>query len=258
MTDEERFLFDLNGYLLIKNAVPADQVIEMNAYIDAQQDADMAWRPQRGNAHVENPIKWGQQFLDLMTLPSTYEVIDEICGPSVRLDHDYAIFLEPGHTGLVLHGKLTIPFDPIHYYYCFNNQIRCGLTVATFALSDVPEGSGGLCVVPGSHKSNFQAPRDVRFMQRKADWVKHIPMKAGDCCIFTEALLHGTLPWDGPGERRTLFYKYAPHGIAWEKSTYFPSDSISGLDELIPTLTNKQRALLSPPAAFDFYPKDHE
>ena len=34
--------------------------------------------------------------------------------------------------------------------------------------------------------------------------MKHIPMKAGDAVIFTEALPHGTIPWQGGTERRLL------------------------------------------------------
>ena len=29
--------------------------------------------------------------------------------------------------------------------------------------------------------------------------------QAGDCVLFTEKLSHGTVPWTGSGERRTLF-----------------------------------------------------
>ena len=36
---------------------------------------------------------------------------------------------------------------------------------------------------------------------------------SGDAIIFTEKLVHGTLPWRGRGERRTLFYKYLLRGI---------------------------------------------
>ena len=40
--------------------------------------------------------------------------------------------------------------------------------------------------------------------------VQQIPMKAGSCCIFTEALTHGTLPWRSAAERRCLIYRYNP------------------------------------------------
>jgi hypothetical protein len=33
--------------------------------------------------------------------------------------------------------------------------------------------------------------------------------------IFTEALTHGTLPWRGKHQRRTLFYKYHQPMMAW-------------------------------------------
>jgi hypothetical protein len=68
--------------------------------------------------------------------------------------------------------------------------------------------------------------------------------------IFTESLVHGTLPWQGPGVRRTLFYKYAPHMLAWEKQPYFSQEGRLR-PELEATLTETQRRLLDPPIAHD-------
>lgn len=40
--------------------------------------------------------------------------------------------------------------------------------------------------------------------------VHYISARAGDCILFTEKLKHGTIPWTGKNERRTLFFKYVP------------------------------------------------
>ena len=39
--------------------------------------------------------------------------------------------------------------------------------------------------------------------------------QAGDALIFTEAVLHGTLPWMSEEERRTVIYRFAPAGTAY-------------------------------------------
>ena len=59
---------------------------------------------------------------------------------------------------------------------------------------------------------NFALPADI-----SASWqtgitlpVHNPPAKAGDLIIFLEATQHGTLPWTGKGERRSLFYRYSP------------------------------------------------
>ena len=43
--------------------------------------------------------------------------------------------------------------------------------------------------------------------------------------VFTEALLHTTLPWTGQGERRTLFVKYSPTATAWSGALNPPQKS---------------------------------
>ena len=35
LTDHEKFLFDLNGYLVVRGALSADEIGELNAAIDA-------------------------------------------------------------------------------------------------------------------------------------------------------------------------------------------------------------------------------
>ena len=255
MNEEERYLFDLQGYLVIPNAIEPETVTAMNAWIDTQAERDEKWRGQTGNAHIDSPILWGPLFRNLIDNPRILPCLKETLGAKLRLDHDYAIFLQPGHTGLKLHGPNTTPFDPCHYYRCYNGQIYCGLTVATYALTDTPPGTGGLAIVPGSHKSNFECPADIKRLERASSIVQQISAKAGDCILFTEALVHGTLPWQGPGVRRTLFFKYAPCSIAWSNQTYFPSGGTPGAIELESELTEAQRILLSPPGAVDFAKK---
>jgi len=64
--------------------------------------------------------------------------------------------------------------------------------------------------------------------------------------IFTEALLHGTLPWRACHDRLTLFYKFSPHGSA-HNATFFNPEQFAAL---YPDLTARQLALLEPPAAY--------
>ena len=145
-----------------------------------------------------------------------------------------------------------LPYDPLHYYHFIKGQICCGLSVAAFALTDVTTESGGFIVIPGSHKANFILPEEIRTFERESPIIQLVPMQAGDCAIFTEALWHGTLPWQGPGVRRTLFLKYAPHPLAWANEGYVPSHKIETPDAWLDALNETQRALLSPPSAHNF------
>ncbi len=83
-----------------------------------------------------------------------------------------------------------------------------GLMAVCYQLTDVNPGEGGYACIPGSHRANYPCPDDVRRLEAHPEWFKHLPMKAGSALIFTEALTHGTLPWKGSHERRTLLYRY--------------------------------------------------
>ena len=76
------------------------------------------------------------------------------------------------------------------------------------------------------------------------DFVDRVTASAGDAIIFTEACQHGTVPWntESDRERRTLFYKYCPHAVAWSPC-YYNSDHYEGL-------TEHQINILMPPSAF--------
>ena len=253
MNEEERYLFDLQGYLVVDGVLESDVIARMNAWLDARAEEDPHWQAQTGNAHIDSPITWGPDFLALLDHPRVLPILKELMGDTLRLDHDYAIFLRPGHGGLPLHGpKMRDPYDPLHFYHYVDGRIFSGLTVATFALTDVPEGAGGLAVIPGSHKSNFKVPEDIRTFQRSSPIVRQVPTRAGDCVIFTEKLIHGTLPWQGPGTRRTLFLKYAPGSLSWQHGCYFPPVETVGAHELEPKLSAEQRRLLMPASADDF------
>jgi hypothetical protein len=72
--------------------------------------------------------------------------------------------------------------------------------------------------------------------------VKQISAPAGSAVIFTEALTHGTLPWKGAQQRRSILYKYSPGPIAsCERAV--PADLGERLEEFTP----QQQDLLRPP-----------
>ncbi|MDE0299160.1 MAG: hypothetical protein OXN17_11040 [Candidatus Poribacteria bacterium] len=80
MTDEEKFAVDLYGYLVIKDVLTDDEVGEMNAIIDRGIPEGM-------------PSLWGEPFKRLIDHPKILPYLIELLGPYVRLDHDYALFM---------------------------------------------------------------------------------------------------------------------------------------------------------------------
>ena len=112
-------------------------------------------------------------------------------------------------------------------------------------LTDVGEGEGGFAIVPGSHKSRQPTPRGVRSVEADMGLVVQPAMKAGDVLFFAETATHGTLPWTGNGERRSVLYKFASRGAARAVGRFFtPAERHGAWTE---ELTPEEQAVLYGP-----------
>ncbi|HEV2126445.1 MAG TPA: phytanoyl-CoA dioxygenase family protein [Chloroflexota bacterium] len=238
MNDEERYLFDLQGFLVLKGVLSQDEVGALNRLIDAQNLPEPGESVQ--SQRFGGFLSWGQPFRDVLDHPRVMPYLKELLDPAVRLDHYYGIYMKQGTEGLKLHGGGT-PYDRPEYYHFRNGQMFNGLTVVTWALSDVPAGQGGFACIPGSHKANYACPRPIRNYESNPGCVVQVPMQAGDVLIFTEALTHGTHPWTTAHQRRSLLLKYCPGHMAWGGGyTKWPA-------ELLEQLTATQRLLFEAP-----------
>jgi hypothetical protein len=237
MTDEERFAFDLEGYLHLERVLTAEQVTALAAVAGERRG------PSDGTAYqrVFGASSWGPPYQALIDHPRIVPFLDEVLGPKFRLDHDYCLFLTKGGRDQDLHGGATGK-NPDHWYGYRDATIRCGLTVVEFFLTSARPGDGGFCCIPGSHKSNFvtNLPRDVRQYERIPHYVVQPAVEAGDAIIFTEALIHGTLPWTADHQRLAVLYKYGPGHSAWMRPYYDLS--------AYPNLTPQQKRILAPPS----------
>ena len=173
--------------------------------------------------------------------PNMIPYLSELLGPQFRADHDYGIFMRQGGRKGGLHGGDHRAGT--HYYKYRDGVMRNGLTVVVYFLAPAPPGSGGFCCVPGSHKSNFalNVPEEVRSFKCIPHYLANPSAETGDALIFTEATMHGTLPWTAENERRTLLYKFTPGHVSYA-STYYNHDDYEDL-------TEQQKRVLTPPSA---------
>ncbi len=244
MTAEEKFVFDLQGYLIIENVLTPAEVEELNQISDRvfPRDYEDGSSDRKGYRNTDNVSKWDPACQRLIDHPNITPYLEELLGPMFRLDHDYCIFMSPGsQKGGGLHGGPERDSGS-HFFKHYDGTIRNGLSVMTFFLADAGPGDGGFVCVPGSHKTNFLSllPEDVKRHERAAPYVLQPVVKAGDALLFTEALIHGTRPWMADHERRTLLYKYSPGNMSWAE-TYYDADEY--FDP-----TEQQRRILAPPS----------
>jgi ectoine hydroxylase-related dioxygenase (phytanoyl-CoA dioxygenase family) len=120
------------------------------------------------------------------------------------------------------------------------------LLAMSVQLCDHDEGDGGFWVVRGSHKSNFPLPR--AFLDGSGSLGEahlHQPVaKAGDVIFFSEATVHGAMPWNAEHQRRIALYRFAPATVAYSRA-YAPSWS----EDVLRGMTPAQRAVLEGPYA---------
>ena len=240
MNEQERFLFDLQGYLAVPNALSAEELARLNVAVDEEieQNTGKDMRTHRFGGLLAR----GTTFHFLIDNPRIAPYVEELLGENYRLDHDYADVIRTGKgpIGTTLHGGAT-PFDPSQYFHYHNGRMYNGLIVVAYNLKDVHPGDGGFGCVPGSHKSNYPYPKEWCDLEEEHPWVARVTGPAGTAIIFTEALTHGTLPWTGKDERRTVFMKYSPFPLSWAAS-YYDADQYEGLSD-------RQRAILEAPNA---------
>ena len=254
MNEIEKYLFDLNGYIVIENVLGADELKLLNERFDRQERPADAVLMSYGGGATDGPgiLAYGQPFVDLLDHPAILPVLRFRLGDCFRLDRLYAIAMRRGMSKGPMHSDYgaSSPIAgsvPGEYYPFPLNEIHSGFVVVCWNLTDTGPGLGGFCCIPGSHKSNYRLPQQLAEAGEESPHVIIPSAPAGSVTLFTEALTHGTADWQAEHERRTLLYKYCVSQLAWGSGrVQAPEDC---------ALTPRQEKLLSEPAEpYRFFP----
>ena len=249
------YLFDLQGYLLLKGALSANDVAEINAAIDHLprlkpgewhgQVHCQKHHPRRG-INWQNIIEGGEPFERLIDHPSWISLVRRYVDTGWGLFIDEAFFniRGPGeainvHSG----GHIRATRSQFRFH---NNEFFCGQINVLVAMTDIGPGDGATVIIPGSHKSNLPHPG---FPERYEDLMGtamdgmlggvELHMQAGDAALFVDALAHGSVARVNHGERRILVYRYGP-GWGQSRFGFEPSEA------LIARLTPERRRIVQP------------
>ena len=255
--DVQDYLFDLRGFIIIKEAVSPDLIDRLNQAIESYLDLKyLEWRgnvqrfDNNGNAGIElqNIVEGGKPFEELIDHPAWRDRLLRYCGEkdsyveglfidecfaSVRRTGGYFPFHTGGEDG-VMRGQ----------YRFINGHFRCGQVNMLLALTDIGPGDGGTMVIPGSHKANFIHPSVKAGWDetQKIDGVEgaiEVHLNRGDALLFTDTVSHGASTRTNPGERRVIIYRYGP---LWGNTRYGYRYS----PELLERLTPERRKILQP------------
>lgn len=226
MSHDEKFLFDLLGFVVVRDVLSKEQLRLANEAIDAMElnaspeyfGQSQALAGKNSSTRLGNsqdllslPKPHCDPFREMLAHPKTTPHLNTILGEGWRLDHGPGLIaMDKGCSGGMLHGN----FDNAPYFYR-EGKIFTGLCVIEYLLADEGPGDGGISAIPGSHKANLACPQEMLRWEKYQEYVTEINGKAGDAIIFTEALTHGTLPWNGDHQRRAILYKFNAGHMSW-------------------------------------------
>ena len=232
LTDKEKFLFDLHGFILIKNAISQDNIQRMLEVCDQWHKLPESELPSPLKSYWDSTVKstdartivnphYGDEvFQDLALNPQIMRFVLALTLNSPQL-RDIALTRNhqdsndiPFHGGVVdFPGIPRGLHHPACTYQATDNAIFANFLNAAVPLVDVPEGTGFVCI-PGSHKTIFKRPHDIGIYD-DAPTVVNVCPKAGDILLFTESLVHGARKWTADYPRRTAFVRYSTSYASW-------------------------------------------
>ena len=219
LTDEQRFLFDLKGWLLLPGILDAAQTTACRDHVlqSVEQCASVS-SSSSGAAYVD-PVA------ELFDHPEVVSILEEILSDRKPSDDYYDFRCEDSFFSVrsagFLPGETKVPHvvqnpqrgGPMTYH-CRNRRIYSGLTRVVWELNEVQAGKGGTQFVSGTHKADFPFPDSVRVPDNPLLETYSCP--AGSALIFSESLLHASTTWtDTQRQRVSIFTAYNSLWAQW-------------------------------------------
>mmetsp|Transcript_6222 Transcript_6222/g.8154 ORF Transcript_6222/g.8154 Transcript_6222/m.8154 type:complete len:325 (+) Transcript_6222:109-1083(+) len=269
-------IFDLNGYIVIRNVLSKTEVemarkgiqeyrgtfVERAATevrnTSSDSSSNLKGDGRTGRFDMGGMLGWSspcrEVFRQFLAHPNLVPYLHLFLGEGYRLDHSPLVLRQkPGSEGFSLHGG---PIDSKGamqrglIYQCNGKDIHNSLLAVSFQLSDgkMDSNSGGFCVVPGSHKMKFPLSSTMINGQDEdffAQCVAQPEVNPGDCIIFSEATVHGCTAWKEKSfDRYIALYRFAPANFAYGRGYQYdggwPESFLTGM-------TKEQEAVMLPP-----------
>jgi len=245
-TDLDEYLFDLNGFIIIRGALSKEEVADANERIkqiprSLPRSGWHGWvqredHPEHRGISYQQVYELGGTFERMIDHPSYINYVARFVGGHECFDYHHGpLFIDENFYNIRGPGE-AIPLHAGGHDICkrmafryHNGRFQCAQINVLIAFSDIGPGDGATMVIPGSHKSNVFHPYFLR-PNRQDEWsdggggsVDGIPgaievhMKAGDAIIFVDSTCHGSAKRVNPGERLISVYRY---GSSWNRTRW--------------------------------------
>lgn len=212
LTEEERKTFNETGYLIVEDALSAEQVAALTEEFDRIYENKVNEGHDRNTAlFYPNFIPDHDHFLNLVDYEKVLPKVWGLLGWNIYLYHAHMIATPPSgkaknEATFGWHqdsGRVNMEMES-------HPRPRLSLKVAYF-LSDVSEPDrGNFWIVPGSHlNDNLALPED---RQGQPEGAIPVRVKPGAAVFFDRRLWHAGTPNWSDMTRKVLFYGY---GYRW-------------------------------------------
>ena len=218
LTQEQKYTFDRNGWLLIPGVLPDDELKEMQEFcMRLRHDPESI--PEHERSALGGPL---QKLIDH---PLVVGFMNEFMAhPPLSSQNCYGFRMESNalfyrtlndgqfspHNG---NGLLRFPGDS-HFYRCIPGKAYSGLSRVVWELNPVKKGQGGTLLITASHKAVYTAPESIQ--SPDSDLWDTYGCPAGSLLFFTEDLTHSTHPWTNTeNDRMATFSCYNAVNSKW-------------------------------------------
>jgi len=242
-TPLEEYLFDLNGFIVLRDVLSGAEIAACNAAVDGipRSLPKSGWH---GFVQREDhPEHRGISYQQIYELPPFTRIIDHrnlinyvarFVGGQDTFDYHHAsLYIDENFFNIRGPGE-AIPLHSGGHDICkrtrfryHNGRFACGQVNVLIAYNDIGPGDGATMVIPASHKSNMIHPAPLIEKNQWGDGgggsVEGTPgaievyLQAGDAIVFVDATAHGSATRKNPGERRISVYRYGP---SWGNSRW--------------------------------------
>ena len=246
MSPEQKSQWDNDGYLVIKNALSAEEVAELTAEVDRLDEASQRlgrnpdlmlhavniidsateglFQPEQDNVGTILRTKPCEAFLNLIDHPNHLGIVCELIGAAIQLAWAEAVVRPPS----------PIPANRWHkdgskpyYFPTVEGNTPLQWARIGFFLTDVPQPDmGNFTVIPGSHRAGFpKLPqglghaltitsytdfKQIDQIDAGVPGARQLLLKAGDAVLFHNALWHCVPRNTSNAWRKNLWYVYTP------------------------------------------------
>lgn len=241
LTDDERKLFNTQGYLIIENALDPELTARLIKVIDRIDERERT--PDRRGTLMSfaNIIQEDDAFVDLLDLPVTFPKVWGVLGWNIYLYHSHLDITPPAER-----RPDDVPNSPAWSVAWHQDSMRVNdeievdprprLSVKVgFYLTDVSQpGRGNTLIVPGSHLHNeIACPADGVSNPAGAE---SLCVQAGSAVIIDRRIWHSRSPNESEMTRKVVWLGYS---YRWLK----PKDAMT-VSHLYPRLDPIQRQIL--------------